>query len=356
VDGARVVSSVFRIPFGGSSILIADEPIQDPLAHTRNCFFAGPENSLLPTLITQTVRPFSEASVFTPFVLWGGGGTGKSLLTKGLVERCRSDGQEVIFIDGKSVGYHALKKQVRISPPGALWVVDDLDLLTPTDSTVEVLCHLLDRAVGEKWRMVFTASCPPNALPHFPARLRSRLIGGLVLQLNRLSVTSKSTILHELGRHSEMHLDQGAVDLLTKYVQDTDEDLEELVARVYTSKHTENARCIDSVIMRKLLNNRRTQRRPSLVEICRVTSKYFGITIRELKGRSRQQGIVFPRHVFMYIAHQLFDHRVQKIGLFLCRDHSTVLHGCHVIRKKITLEPDVEKHVSLLKTTIHKQR
>ena len=336
-------------------MLLADEPVQDPLAHARNCFFAGPENSLLPTLITQTVRPFSKAPVFTPFVLWGAGGAGKSLLTKGLVDRCRGDGQVVVFIDGGKIGYHALKKQVRISPPGALWVVDDLDLIAPTDSIVEVLCHLLDRAVGEKWRMVFTTSCPPNELPRFPARLRSRLIGGLVLQLNRLSVTSKSTILHELGQYLKIHLDQGAEDLLTKYVKETDEDLEELVARVFTSSHTENVRCIDSGIMQKLLNNRCAQRQPALVEICRVTSKYFDITIRDLKGRSRQQGIVFPRHVFMYLAHQLFDHSLQKIGLFLCRDHSTVLHGCHVIRKKIMLESDVEKHVSLLKTTVHKQ-
>ena len=350
-----MVSSVFRIPFRGSSVLIADESIRDPLAHARNCFFAGPENSLLPTLITQTVRSFSETPAFTPFVLWGAGGSGKSLLAKGLVERCRCDGQEVVFIDGRSVGYHALKKQVRVSTPRALWVVDDLDLLTPTDSFVEVLCHLLDRASSEKWRMVFTMSCPPNELPHFPARLRSRLVGGLVLQLNRLSVASKNTILHELGRHSKIDLDQGAEDLLTKYIQDTDEDLEDLVARVYTSSQTEDTRCIDSGIMRKLLNNRRTQRQPSLAEICRGISKYFGITIRELKGRSRQQGIVFPRHVFMYIAHQLFGHRVQKIGLFLCRDHSTVLHGCRVIQKKIAVESDVEKHVSLLKTTIQKQ-
>ena len=350
-----VVSPVSRISFRGSLASADAESTPNPLASARNCFFAGPENALLPSLVKQTVNSLLRKSLFTPFILWGGRGTGKSLLANGLGEQCRAEGQEVVFIDGKKASYASLKKQWSIAKSDALWIIDNLDLIAAGESVVEFFCHLVDRAVEQNRRVVVTTSIPPNELAHFPARLRSRLNGGLVLKLNPLSIESKTYVLRELAEYLNIHIEKNAECLLNNYVVGMDEPVLDLAGRIYAAGEMDKVTSIDFEMMGRLLNHQPNPLKPQLVDICRVTAKYFGISIRDLKGRSRQRGIVFARHVFMYLAHDVFEHSLQKVGVFLCRDHSTVLHGCQVLQKKMAVEREIEKHVLLLKTKLKKE-
>ena len=350
-----MVSPVCRISFGGSSALEVDEMVSNPFTVTQDCFFAGPENALLPTLVKQTVKPFSDTHLFTPLVLWGSRGSGKSLLVHGLAKRCRTEGQEVHFINGKKTSFLELKKKYSFLKSDALWVVDDLDLVDCTESFIAFFSYLLDQAVSEGCRVIATMSTPPNELAPFPARLRSRLNGGLVLKLNHLSGESKSFVLGEISQYLNITLDKNAECLLNNYVMETDEDLHALINRIYQSTRIDGVCVIDSKIMGGLLGQGGHKVNPGLGDICRLTSKYFGISVRDLKGRRRQRGLVLPRHIFMYLAHEIFGHSLQKTGAFLSRDHSTVLHGCQVIQKKFLDELDIKKHILLLKTRLEKQ-
>ncbi len=350
-----VVSPVCRISFRGSSAPAAVESTLHPLASAQNCFFAGPENALLPSLVKQTVNASIRKSLFTPFILWGSRGTGKSLLANGLGAQSRAEGQEVVCIEGEKATYSILKRRWAAANADALWIIDDLDLITPAESVVEFFCHLVDRAPEQNRRVVVTTSIPPNELVHLPARLRSRLNGGLVLKLNPLSVQSKTYVLRELADYLNIQVDNKAECLLHDHIAETNEDVLDLAGRIYNARKIDEVTSIDFELMRRLLNHQPCTIKPKLADICRVTAKYFGISVRDLKGRSRQRGIVFPRHVFMYLAHDLFDHSLQRIGLFLCRDHSTVLHGCRAMQKKMLYELEIEKHVLLLKTKLEKK-
>ena len=289
-----VFSPICRISFGSTPSFEQTSLDQNPSLDDRNCFLAGPENPLIPTIVEKIIEPFPLNCFVSPLVFWGGKGTGKSLLVRGLVKSCCDAGQDVCVFEAAKITYHSLKKIYSKSNRATLWVIDDFDQLSVNDSLINLFCDLLDRAPVDNHRIVITMRVPPNTTTYFTDRLRSRLNSGLVLKLNPLS--GNNQITGDFGRRVN----------------------------------------------------------PLLVEICRVISKYFGISMRDLKGRSRQRGIVFPRQILMYLAHESYDHSLQKIGDFLGRDHSTVLHGCQMIKDKLGLDEEIQNHILLLQNSLEK--
>ena len=291
-----VVDPVSCISFRGTPIFERGSGDHFPPDDTQDCFLVGPENHLVPTLIDQAINSFSVNYSMSPTVFWGGRGTGKTLLTKELKRRCCALGQTVVFIDGQKNNYQSLEHKYFESDPETLWIIDNVDQFNSNNSMSNCLCNFLDDcAVGNK-RVVVTMSVPPSALLNFPSRLRSRFHAGVILKLN-----------------------------------------------------TQPQKVAPSNVNESLMGSGFT-----LTDICRATSKYFGVPARDLKGRSRQRGIVLPRQLLMYIAHQLYDHGIQKIGKFLDRDHSTVSHGCQVIERKLTEDSEIKKHILLIKNAVEK--
>ena len=74
------------------------------------------------------------------------------------------------------------------------------------------------------------------------------------------------------------------------------------------------------------------------------TSKKFGYSIDDLRGRSRRSPVVFARQMAMYVLRELTDFSYPRIAEeFGGRDHTTVMHAVDKIKtlmaeKRGTLE------------------
>jgi chromosomal replication initiator protein len=69
----------------------------------------------------------------------------------------------------------------------------------------------------------------------------------------------------------------------------------------------------------------------------KVVSDYYDVRIADLKGRSRQRTIAFPRQVAMYICKRLIPAMsLTEIGeCFGGKDHATVIHACKKVEQII---------------------
>jgi chromosomal replication initiator protein len=78
-----------------------------------------------------------------------------------------------------------------------------------------------------------------------------------------------------------------------------------------------------------------------------------GISIAEIKGDKRTRPIVQARHIAMYLARELTDTSLPKIGeRFGGRDHTTVMHGVKSIAKQMAEDRDIYNLVQQLTTRI----
>src|SRR5699024_3468299 len=72
-------------------------------------------------------------------------------------------------------------------------------------------------------------------------------------------------------------------------------------------------------------------------------SKKYKITVEEILSKKRTKTIAFPRQVAMYLAREMTDLSLPKLGEeFGGRDHTTVIHG----HKKIVTEMNKDQNVA----------
>src|SRR5699024_12453977 len=72
-------------------------------------------------------------------------------------------------------------------------------------------------------------------------------------------------------------------------------------------------------------------------------SKKYNITVEEILSKKRTKTIAFPRQVAMYLAREMTDLSLPKLGEeFGGRDHTTVIHG----HKKIVTEMNKDQNVA----------
>jgi chromosomal replication initiator protein len=79
-----------------------------------------------------------------------------------------------------------------------------------------------------------------------------------------------------------------------------------------------------------------SQRVISISSIQKAVCEYFSISMNELNGKRRDQKVVKPRQVAMYLCKELTGASYPEIGTeFGGRDHTTVMHSCRKIDANI---------------------
>lgn len=71
-------------------------------------------------------------------------------------------------------------------------------------------------------------------------------------------------------------------------------------------------------------------------EIVNTVSKYYGVTISELKGKCRKRRIVKPRQIIVYLLRTKARMVLSDIGDVLNRDHTTMIHSITCIQNELT--------------------
>lgn len=87
----------------------------------------------------------------------------------------------------------------------------------------------------------------------------------------------------------------------------------------------------------------RPPHRPTMREIAGLVAAGHGLTIEDLRGRSRVRQIVLSRQEAMALIRINTSHSLPKIGRFFNRDHTTVLHGIRAYRGRVQEARRVER-------------
>ena len=94
----------------------------------------------------------------------------------------------------------------------------------------------------------------------------------------------------------------------------------------------------------------------SIEAIQQQVAEHFGLTVNLLIGKTRKKEVVAARQISMYLAKQLTQNPLKKIGLhFGNRDHSTVIHAIQTVEKKSKSDPAYAKEIETLLESIHQR-
>jgi chromosomal replication initiator protein len=128
------------------------------------------------------------------------------------------------------------------------------------------------------------------------------------------------------------------IHFLSEHFKENVRQMEGALNRVYTYSRLIN-KPLDVILAREILKDlikSEKAKRITIEEILQKVGQFYKITILQMQGPKRLKNFVFPRQVAMYISRNLTDLSLPEIGdAFGGRDHTTVLHACRTIKRKM---------------------
>jgi len=97
-------------------------------------------------------------------------------------------------------------------------------------------------------------------------------------------------------------------------------------------------------VLRELVHEQ--QRIPTISSIQKAVAEFYGVRIDDMRSRGRNKSIVLPRQVAMYLCREIVKASLPDIGEgFGGKDHTTVIHACEKVKRKIAGEEPFRKQV-----------
>jgi chromosomal replication initiator protein len=211
-------------------------------------------------------------------------------------------------------------------------VVEDLQHLTGRGA--EALVGLLDYVLPRGTRVLLTALVGPGHL-ELPARLTSRLAGGLVVGLEALQAPSRLALLSDLAARRPLSLTPEVLAWLAEHLTGGGRQLEGALHRLQTVSRLHGDR-LDVATVAALFREQAEAARPTVEAVAEQVGRHFRVEPRQLRSDRRSRGVLLPRQVGMYLARQLTGLSLEQIGRYFGgRDHSTVLHACRKVEQSL---------------------
>ncbi len=289
--------------------------------------------------VAQSIGAAKLSRTLNPLLLHGPSGSGKThLLTILVHEIVRQAPDRVIcqvaageLTAGTSNGSEG--DSLAEARRADLLIVEDLQQLPAR--AAEAFVRLVDHGLARGQQQIFTACAGPGRLAHLPARLTSRLAGGLVVGLSALSAESRRVYLAERARRRGLALEPAVRDWLAEHLSGSGRILDGALARLEALSRIEGRPATVREVTAQFRAEAETGR-PTVERIAEGVGSYFRVEPQQLQSRSRMRSTLVPRQVSMYLARQLTDLSLEQIGAYFGgRDHSTVLHACRKVEQAL---------------------
>ncbi|MFM9857310.1 chromosomal replication initiator protein DnaA [Pseudoxanthobacter sp. M-2] len=352
---------------GGRESALAGSPL-DP-RFTFDTFLEGRTNALALAAARQVAgaRP-GEAVPFNPLFVQAPVGFGKTHLLQAIAgEAQRNGGRRVLYLTAEHFVYRfvaALQAHTALNFKDALreidlLIIDDMQFLQGDRSQAE-FCHTLNALIDGARQVVVAGDRPPSELESLDARVRSRLAGGLLVELMPPDAELRRRILAQRLAAQRVafpgvEVPEAVIDFVARAVATNGRDLEGAANRLVAHNQLTGAPIsieMAETVLRDLLKQREA-RRVRIEDIQRVVARHYSIPKTDLVSARRTQAIVRPRQIAMYLAKVLTPRSLPEIGRrFGGRDHTTVLHAVRKIDELAKTDTRLADDIELLKRQI----
>ena len=328
-------------------------------------FLVGKTNALAHAAAERIAHAEPGASpLYNPLYVHSAVGLGKTHLLHAIAHSVAASGRRVLYLTADRFMYgfvSALKAQTALNFKERLraidlLVIDDVQFLQGK-SIQQEFCHTLNALVDAGRQVVIAADRPPSDLETLDERVRSRLAGGLAVEMGPLDEALRVKILEARIAVAKIHqpgfdVSPTVISYVAKTVVSNGRDLDGAVNRLLA--HTTltgaplNIEAAEAAI-RDLVRNR-DPKKVKIEDIQKLVATHFNVSRAEILSSRRSAGVVKPRQIAMYLAKVLTLRSLPEIGRrFGGRDHTTVLHAVRKIEGAVTADVTLREDVELLK-------
>jgi chromosomal replication initiator protein len=297
-----------------------------------------------------------SAANYNPLFVYGSKGVGKTHLLHGIglnaslhrpgatVRYTTAQGfaNEMIqsLRSGKTEGFRANFRNSQVL------LFDDIQALIGKKRTQEEFLNTFDSVLQAGGQIVVTADRAPKALSELDERLRSRIEGGLTVDIQPPDLETRVAILKLKADTGHISLPDETAMYIASSVNTNVRELEGAFIRLAMWCEIQRQDLTVDVARQCLTQLLGTQKRRIKIDhIQHAVAKEFRIDVGFLKENTSRSSVL-PRQVAMFLAQQLTEASSPEIGRhFGGRHHTTVLHASAKIKQLIKTDDKLEKSV-----------
>ncbi|MDC3241855.1 DnaA/Hda family protein, partial [Acidimicrobiia bacterium] len=293
-----------------------------------NNLLVGSSNNLAITAAKNVVQ--SPGSRFNPLFIHGKPGVGKTHLLKTMEESSRSsyyiDSESFLesYVSGiKNQSIDLFKNKIRSVD---ILLIDDIQFFMGKKGVSEELFHTINYFLNNNKAVVLVSDQKPQDLLGFPERLISRILNGLVTDIEQPSSEIFKDFLIKINEeNNKTLLTESNIEDLSKIDISSFRDINGIVNSLVINKQTgvNNTNYILGLV-RSSLNQNTVVLTPEY--IFDYVSNVHQIDKKLISSKNRSLEVGAARHLLVALMRKHTDLSLSQIGLYLGnRSHSTVL-------------------------------
>lgn len=236
-----------------------------------------------------------------------------------------------------------------------LLLVDDIQFFAEKEATQEEFFHTFNTLYNDGKQIVLTSDRLPNEIPKLQERLVSRFAWGLSVDITPPDLETRTAILRKKAEAERLEIPDDTLSYIAGQIDSNIRELEGALVRVQAFATMNNADITTSLAADalKTLKSGTGHSQLSILQIQEEVAKFYHIQLKDLKGKKRVKTIVVPRQIAMYLARELTDNSLPKIGAeFGGKDHTTVIHAHEKIQQLMENDSSMQKEVSEIKNLL----
>ena len=336
-------------------------PQLDPKKTFQN-FIEGNSNKL-PRTVGLSIAEHPGKTTFNPFFIFGPSGCGKTHLINAIGVRCKETypQKRVLYVSARlfqvqftdSVRHNTTNDFINFYQSIDVLIVDDIQEWMNSPKTLDTFFHIFNHLFRCGKQIILASDRPPVDLQGMKDRLLTRFACGLIAELEKPNVQLCVDILNAKCRRDGLKIAADVIQYIAETANGSVRDLEGVVnslmaySIVYNSKI--DLRLAERIIKRAV----KVDDHPLTIDdILEKVCGHFRVDQRHVFSKSRKREYVQARQVSMYLAQKYTKMPAGRIGQLIGnRDHSTVIHSCNTIEKRLKVDKAFSAELSSIENS-----
>ncbi len=233
-----------------------------------------------------------------------------------------------------------------------VFLLDDVQFFQNKEQTQEQFFHLFNELYQQGKQIVLTTDRPPSELKGLKDRLISRFQSGLMVDIQPPDLETRIAILMNKAQDDNLEISFDIIEYIASHIKRNVRELEGTMVRLLalSSLHRKD---ITMQLAQQVLEDilgREAFMDITIDHVVKYVSKEWKVSERQLVSKGRKMEVAMARQVAMYLSRELTNASLFNIGMHLGgRDHSTVIHACRTIEKKMAEDSDLKKRIRRMK-------
>lgn len=329
---------------------------------TFNNFIEGNSNKL-PRTVGLSIAEHPGKSTFNPFYMFGPSGCGKTHLINAIGVRCKElyPQKRVLYVSARLFQVQftdsLLKKRINdfinFYQSIDVLIVDDIQEWATATSTLDTFFHIFNHLFRNGKQIILASDRPPVDLQGMKDRLLTRFSCGLIAEMEKPNVELCVDILKNKCRRDGLKIPEDVIRYIAETARGSVRDLQGVINSLLAYSVVYNCNVDMHLAERVIKRAVKVDNHPLTIDdILEKVCNHFNVTQQNVFSRSRKREYVLVRQVSMYLAQKYTKMPASRIGQLIGnRDHSTVIHSCSTIEKRLKIDKDFQNEMTEIETS-----